>query len=239
MADTLRVIVDEIRTTIKQTFDDKIVSRAQVAHWVIIVGNQLLGQHNAKRDSGAFLNIYPDVPVQIANDNSKQNIIKGRKYIEIPATIFDYDRDGGIGYMSYYDPDENCRPEYRNRKIERSTPTQIRWLEKSIHTKPSAKSPYFWRAGDYFYIVGIESVPVKFIEVGVYQTIDPLEKIDLDAPFFFPQELLRVLKDQVTALARYSFLFPSDRENTGNDEGGQQNKSIPKIVSVNDQNNTQ
>lgn len=232
MADTLRVIVDEIRTTLNQTFDDKVVSRAQVAHWVIIVGNQLLGQHNAKRDSGAFLNIYPDVPILVATDNSQQNIVKGRKYIELPAAIFDYDKDGGVESMFYYDPNEGCEPEHRNRRIQRTTQSALRWLKKSLHTKPSPKNPYFWRAGDYFYIEGIESVPVKFVEVGIYQTISPLEKIDLDAPFFFPQELLRVLKDQVTGLARYSFLFKNDRDNDGDGVNNTQ-QQIPKIISVN------
>jgi len=74
---------------------------------------------------------------------------------------------------------------------------------------------------------------VKEIEMGIYQTINPLEKIDIDQPFPFPQELLHVLKRQVTDLARFSFLFKSDRENDGDDSDA--TKNVPKIVSVNEQ----
>lgn len=233
MADKLKIIVDEIRTTIKQTFDDKVVSRAQVAYWVIIVGNKLLGQHNAKRDSGAFLNVYI-VPVKISKTTQLPNLIKGRKYIELPAAIFDYDQDGGVAFMAYYDNSEGCRPEYRYKTIHRSSPSKSQWFELNDRTAPSPESPYFERRGDIFPILGIESVPVKEIEVGIYQTISQLQNIDLDADFFFPQELLSQLKIEVTGLARYSFLFTGDRDNSGTDEGSDPStKNIPKIVSVN------
>jgi hypothetical protein len=232
MTDRLRIIVDDILVTIKQTFDDKQVSQAQVAYWVILVGNQLLSQHNAKRDSGAFLASYAGVPVKKASVNSNPNIIKNRKYIELPANIFDYDRDGGVEYIAYYNPDENCAPEFARKTIQRTSPGELQWLNLDKHTKPSPKNPYWYRTGDIIYLVGIETVPVKEVEIGIYQTIDPLEKIDIDKPFYFPQELLHVLKRQVTDLARFSFLFQQDRSNDGNDEAVKQN--IPKIVSVNE-----
>lgn len=206
MADKLKIIVDEIRTTIKQTFDDKVVSRAQVAYWVIIVGNKLLGQHNSKRNSGAFLNVYI-VPVKVSKTTQLPNLIKGRKYIELPAAIFDYDMDGGVEFISYYDDSSECKPEYRRKTFHRSSPSKSQWFELNDKTAPSPESPYFERRGDIFSLLGIESVPVKEIEVGIYQTISNLEKIDLNADFFFPQELLSQLKREVTDLARYSFPF--------------------------------
>lgn len=237
MADKLSVIVDEVRTTIKQTFDDKVVSRAQVSYWVIIVANQLLGQHNSKRISGAFLTPYV-VPIKVAGNNDTIGIIKNRKYIELPSAIFDFNKDGGVEYMSYYDPDEKCLPEYRIKTIQRTTPAELQWLEINKHTKPSPENCYFWRSGDIFTIVGIESVPIKEIEIGIYQTIDPLEKIDINAPFPFPQELMNQLKRQVTDLARFSFLFKGpDTANDGKDENASQ--GVPKIVSVNEQTNQQ
>ena len=234
MADKLSVIVDEIRTTIKQTFDDKVVSRAQVAYWVIIVGNQLLGKHISKRTSGAFLNTYI-VPVITATETNLPNIIKGRKYIELPAAIFDFDKDRGIEYMAYYNPDENCKPEYSIKTIDRIGPMELQWTRLNKRTAPSPDSCYFWRAGNIFPIVGIESVPVKEIEVGIYQTISPLEKIDINAPFPFPQELMDTLKRQVTDLARYSFLFKESGINDGSDENKNQITNTPKITSVNQQ----
>jgi len=235
-ADTLRVVVDEIENTIKQVFDDKAISTAQVAYWTIITANQLLGQHNAKRSSGQFIKIFPEVPILEAEDNNVQNIIKGRKYIELPANIFNVDKDGGIDYLSYYNPDEKCEPEFAKKTIYRTTQSQLQWLNLNRLTKPTPHTACFVRVGDIVYIYGIESVPVKMAEIGLYVTIDPLVKIDIDEPFFFPQELLYVLKRQVVDLARFSFLFKADDKNSGEDEASNPGgTSVPKILSVNDQ----
>jgi hypothetical protein len=236
-ADRLRVIVDEIAVTIKQTFDDKVVPQSQIAYWTIIVANQLLGQHNIKRDSGAFLSIFTDVPVKASGKTVNPNLIKGRKYIELPGNIFDFDKDGGVEYIAYYNPNENCEPEAYKKTIQRTSPGELQWLKLDANTNPSPETPYWYRAGDYVYLVGIEAVPVKLAEIGIYMTVDPLEKIDLDKPFPFPQELLHVLKRQVTDLARFSFLFPADKTNDGNDSASEtpNKQPIQKIVSVNDQ----
>lgn len=234
MADRLRIIVDDILVTIKQTFDDRQVSQAQVSYWVILVANQLLGQHNIKRDSGAFLATYSGVPVKKSGASTNPNIVKDRKYIELPGGIFDYDRDGGVEYIAYYNPDEKCDPEFAKKTMQRTSPAEVAWLNLDKSTKPSPSNPYWYRTGDIIYLLGIEKVPVNEIEIGIYQTIDPLEKIDIDKPFPFPQELLHVLKRQVTDLARFSFLFPKDSDNDGTDS--QPTTNVPKIVSVNDTN---
>lgn len=223
----LRIIVDEIRTTIKQTFDDKEVSRAQVAFWVIVVGNRLLGKHIQNRDSGAFVNVYYPVPV-LGNDV--------RKYIELPAEIFDFDKDDGVDFLAYYDPDDDCLPEYQKKLFHRVTPSEIQWLMRDKSTKPSVRNPYFWREGDRINLVGIEKSAIKEVEIGIFQTIKSLTDINLDDPFPFPAELLEVLKRTVTDLARYSFLFPGDSKNDGSDTATDpQNKAVPKIASVNNE----
>lgn len=237
MADRLRIIVDEIETEIRQTFDDKVVSKAQIAYWVIVVGNTILGQHNEKRDSGAFLSVFPEIPVKVAQNNSIPNIIKGRKYIELPGEIFDFNNDDGVEYIAYYNPDENCAPEYQKKTIQRTSPSKLQWLMLNKETKPSPKNPYWTRASKYIYFAGIEEVPVKFVEMGIYMTIDPLEKIDIDKPFPFPAERLHILKRQVTELARYSFLFPDNKINDGSDVDANKQMNIPKVTSVNDQQN--
>lgn len=238
--DRLRITVDDILVTIKQTFDDKQVSQAQVAYWVIIVANDLLGKHNAKRDSGAFLTTFVDIPVQVATKSTNPNIVAGRKYVELPGNIFDYDKDGGVEYIAYYrDEQPECQPDFQRKTIQRTSPGELQWLQLSPHTKPSIKNPYWYRTGDIIYLVGLEISLVKFIEMGVYMTIDPLEKIDIDQPFSFPAELLQVLKRQVVDLARFSFLFPKDSDNDGTDSSGDTKQNIPKIQSVNSSDNQQ
>lgn len=238
-ADRLRIIVDEIHTTIKQTFDDQNITRAQVAYWVICVGNDLLSKHVGKRDSGQFLNIFPVVPIQIASQSSSIDIVKGRKYVELPKNIFDFDKDEGIEYIAYsYDEDPECQPEFTRKVITRTSPEKAAWLYQNEYTKPSPKNPYWYRVNNLIYFLGIEKVPIDNVEMGLFMTIDPLEKVDFDAPFRFPQELMPTLRRFVIEMARYSFFFPQDRKNEGNDEGSP-GAQIPKIVSVNDQNNAQ
>lgn len=234
----LRIIADEILVTIKQTFDDKQVSQAQVAYWVIAVANKLLGQHNAKRDSGAFMTTFTNIPVQVATASTNPNIVAGRKYIELPGNIFDYDKDGGVEYIAYYrDEEAGCTPDFHKKTIQRTTPGEVSWLLMNKYTEPNISNPYWYRTNDIIYLLGIENHPVKFIEMGVYLTISPLEKIDIDQPLEFPGELLETLKRQVVDLARYSYLFPQDRSNDGNDD--ESTKAIPKIQSVNQQDQQQ
>lgn len=236
-ADTLRTAIYEVETTIKQTFDDKSVSRAQITYCIIVVANDLLSKHIGKRDSGAFLNIFDNIPVNIFNESdSAVNAVKDRKFIELPGLIFDYDKDGAVEYLSYIsDGGPGCPPRFTRTTFTRTTPKQAQWLNMHPQTTPSPKHPYFYRAGSKIYTLGIEAVPVKFLEAGMYLTIDPLNKIDIDKPFNFPQELLKTLKMQVIDLIRYNWFFPKDLANTGGDETEVEKVSTQKIVSVNPQ----
>jgi hypothetical protein len=235
-ADTLRIVTDEILTTIKQTYDDKDVSRAQAAYWTIIVANTMLGQHIAKRDSGAFLTPFYNVPV-ITSDGTIMP--KGRKYFELPANIFDFDNDDGVEYIVYQNENDECSEELRRKTIHRTSPGELQWLELNKYTQPSPKNPYWYRASEIIRLVGIEAVPIKHVEIGIYMTIDPLEKIDIDAPFHFPQELLESLKRRVVDLARFSFLFNSQTDTVNDGSNTAESSNIPKIASVNDQNTQQ
>lgn len=237
MADRLRIVIDDISATIKQTFDDKEITQAQIAYWTILSANQLLAQHVSKRDSGAFMSTFVGVPVKKSITSSGNNIVKGRKYIELPSLIFDYDKDGGVEYIAYYvDNKINCPGLYAKKTIQRTSPGEVQWLNLHKSTSPSPSNPYWYRTGNIIYLLGIEGVPVDEVEVGLYTTIDPLEKIDIDKPFNFPQELMQTLKRYVLDLARYSFFFPSERSNDGADQAGENStQNIPKVISVNDQ----
>jgi hypothetical protein len=236
-ADTLRTHLEETITTIKQTFDDKSVSRAQVAYCYIVVANDLLSKHIVKRDSGAFLTIFDNVPLTVSSTSSSaDNTVKNRKFIELPGLIFDYDMDGAVEYLSYVsDGGEGCPPRFTRTPFTRTSQSQSRWLYMHPSTEPSPKNPYFYRAGTKIYTLGLECVPVKYLEAGLYMTVDPLNKIDIDQPFNFPQELLKTLKMQVIDLIRYNWFFPKDSANTGEDETTTAKVDNRKIVSVNPQ----
>lgn len=238
MGTLLRHIVDDIAVDLGQIIDDKKVQKSQVAFWVILIGNRLKSQHIGKRDSGAFLSTFDEIPVQIKNVSKNPNEIKNRKFFFLPKTIYDYDKDGGIEYISY---SIDCAPAghppaFTNVTFSRTTPGKSKRLYFSKYETPSPSNPYFYRVGDYIYLLGIECVEIKNIEVGIYATLDPVTEIDLDAPFDFPEELMIILKRQVLDLGRWALLMPNERLNDGNDDVNNQQKSIPtnKLVSVNE-----
>ena len=233
--DILRVHVDETLTVTKQVFDDRSISRAQVAYCYIVCANQLLAQHNIKRDSGAFLTIFDGVPLQIAKVSGDSDLVKDRKYIELPGLIFDFDKDGAVEYLAYTsDGGEQCPPRFTKVPFTRTSPSEAHWLYLHPQTTPSPKNPFFYRVGNFLYTLGLEKTPIKELEIGAYMTIDPLQKINLDAEFIFPMELMKILKMQVLDLIKFNWAYPSERKNEGDDASTPQKTSVPKVLSVND-----
>lgn len=232
-----RTVVDDLIKDFRQQFDDKQLQRTQVAHWIIMIGNRLLSQHIGKRDSGAFLNIYPNVPIEVATTNDAPNQVKGRKHIKLPACIFDYDKDGGVEYISYYveDEDPTCPPPFTRQTFTRTSPGDVQRLYMGSYEAPNPKQPYWYRAGEYIYLIGIECINPKAVEIGIYSTLKPITDpdIDLDGPFPFPEELLVQLKRQVLDLGRFVLVIPEERVNDGVD-ANQKPMPMNKITSVNE-----
>ena len=216
MGTLLRHIVDDIATDFRQIDDDKKIQKSQIAFYVIMIANRLKMQHIAKRDSGAFLSTYI-VPVEEYTNNVNPSKVKDRKFILLPTGIYDYDRDNGIEFMSYYieEEQENCPPPFTEQTIVRTTQGDSKRLYYSEDEAPSPVNPYFYRVGEHLYLLGIDCVDVKNIEIGIYSTLDPVTEIDIDAPFDFPDELLIQLKRQVLDLGRFVMLIPEERVNDG------------------------
>lgn len=239
--DRLRSVVNEIRESIDQTFDEASVTPAQVVYWIRIIANKLLGQHIQKRSSGAFLSTFDNIPVLIAsNSNSYNNdTIKGRKFFQLPKEVFDFDTDRGIEYISYTsNGGPLCPPRFTQVTFTRTTPKQSHWLYKSSYTTPAPDNPYWYRSGHSIYLLGIEKILVPILEIGAYMPIDPIEMLDVnyDQPFNFPAELMDTLKRQVIDLARFSYLFPREsNQNTGSEDLDPA-PGVPKIQSVNNAN---
>ena len=235
----LRYIVDDIAKDLKQIFADKTIEKAQIAYWVLLVGNRLKSQHIDKISSGAYVHAFHNIPIEISLTGTNVNDIPGRKRIVLPEAIYDYDKDGGIDYISYWDEesvDVDCieAPEFTNRTFQRTTPKESERLYMDEFEKPTPRNPYFYRQGKYIYFLGIECVDVQTVEIGIYSTFDPLTEIDIDAEFEFPEELLLILKKQVLDLGRFALKMPEDRMNDGEDSTNVNNVSDQKLVSVND-----
>jgi hypothetical protein len=227
---TLRTVVDDLMLDFRQIFDDKRLQKSQIAHWVIMLGNRLLMQHIGKRDSGQYLHIYGDVPIMVSATTQNPNIIAKRKYIELPANIFDFDKDGGVEYIAFYDEDGCGNPIQKT--FGRTTPSDLRRMMKSTYEKPE-RNPVWYRAGDNIFLVGIECLNTRSVEIGIYSTIKPVTdpETDLDKPFRFPEELLIQLKRQVLDLGRFVMMIPDERTNDGADSAPMQ-QAPGKITSV-------
>lgn len=237
MATILLHIVNDISVDLRQVFDDKRITDAQIAYWTIIVANNLKAKHIQKRSSGAFLTTFAEVPV-LVSDVPGDNLVRYRKYFELPESIYDFNNDKAIEYITYsVDPElPNDLPPLTNVTFYRTTPSGLKNLYKNPATKPNHKEPYFYRSGSKIYLMGIECVDIKTVEIGLYLCIPPIHKIDLNAPFDFPEELISVLKRQVLDMGRFALLIPKERVNDGDDDVKGNQVPNNKIVSVNDVN---
>ena len=236
---TLRYVVDDIAKDLKQTFKDKNILKGQIAYYVMIVANRIKSQHIKKISSGAYVHAFTDIPIEIEPIGSNPNDIAGRKRIVLPNATYDYHKDGGIDYLSFWDRDAvavDCiePPEFTNRTFTRTTPKESERLYYDKYERPSPRKPYFYRQGKYLYLLGIEKVDVETLEIGIYSTFDPLTQISLDDPFEFPEELLLILKRQVLDLGRFSLKMPEDRADDGVDDTNAKGVSDQKLISVND-----
>jgi len=236
MARILRDVINDIQSLLKQNFDDQEFTDVQVGYWIITIADRLRSQHISKRRSGAFLAVYANIPVSKFTTIENPNQIPNRKYIELPACIYDYDLDAGIRYISYWDNTDKCGSEYfRKRKFNRTSPDEIELWEYNPYTKPSPENPYFYRVDNYVYLLGIECVNVDAVEIGLMQILPDVRDIDIDEPFDFPAELLHVLRMQVLNLARFGLQVPDmGKVNTGDSNDPASDIPTTKIVSVND-----
>lgn len=236
MGFVLRHFIDDVATTLKQTFDDKMIQRSQIAYWTLLVANTLKSQHILKRSSGAFLSVFTNIPVSISKTSTDRNLVKDRKHFVLPETIYDFNNDRAVDYISYLsDGGPGCPPEFTNVTFTRTTSKTAERLYYSKYEKPSPEKPYFYRVGQYIYFLGIECVDVRNVEIGLFTAFDPITKIDIDKYLDFPDELFAVLRRNVMDLARYSYIFPQDRVNDGDDANANKQTNIPKTSSVNDQ----
>lgn len=235
MPTTLRHLTDEYIVDLKQTSDDSEITPVQVAFWIITLSNRVLSQHVNKRDSGAFMTTWPRIPVVEPTTTQQVGIVSGRKYIELPSGIFDFDKDAGVEYIAYEsDGGPGCPPRFLVVRFERTSPSELIMLAGNPHTKPSPMRPYWYRTKNLIPLVGIENINVPFVEMGLYSTIAPVDEIDFDAPFDFPEELMSVLRREIFGLGQFILQVPSSRLNIGDDpDAGQGGVPTQKIVSVN------
>lgn len=215
-----RHVVYDIWTMLQQTYDDADITLTHTAYWCSVVANRLLSQHIDKRDSGAFVTIYNNIPVSI-------EAVTNYKYIELPQNIFDFDRDDAVEFLSYHSSID-CLPPFTSVRFTRTTASgaiRLYWTGEEI---PTPSNPYFWRSENKLYLLGLENITVTQLEGAFYQTISPYPA-DLNAEFPFPDELISVLQKYIFDLGRFVLQMPRDNINdgTGLEAVGEMRKMSP------------
>ena len=220
---TLRYIVYDILRDFKQRYANADISEYQMVYWVLVHADRLRKLHIEKRDSGEYIALH-EVPVVSTGV---------RKYIVLPARIYDFDLDRGISFVTYTQRSGDAVPIFTQVTFGRTTPAEAKRLSYREEEEPSPENPYFYRVGNNIYLLGVEDVPMEDVEVGIYSSLNPTSmSLDIDAYFDFPQDLVPILKRHVMDLGLFALNVPRDLTNDGVDtEQGTQQK---KFVSVND-----
>lgn len=222
-----REVIYDIHESIKQSYDDNTITLNHVKYWVSIAGSRLKMLHIDKKDSGAFLTRFNNVSVQI-------DTINNYKYFELPTSILDFDLDKGINYVSYGTYVDDCTPPFTSVLFTRTTPAQARVLHYTEEEKPTPSNPYFYRVGQRVYLLGVECIDIKNLEIGLTTTLD-YEECDMDAELEFPIELLAVLQRHVFDIARFVLAIPTSiGVNDGTSDENTKGVPTNKLVSVAD-----
>jgi hypothetical protein len=157
----------------------------------------------------------------------------------LPAKIFDFPDDKGIDYISYDYTIGDKYPAFTSVTFTRTTHAKSRRLYWTEEEKPAPDNPYFLFDKDKVYLLGIEKIDIRNVEVCLYTSFDTdLNGIDLDSEFDFPVELLPVLQKYLLDIGRFGLLMPREIENDGASEMEGKvptQKIIPVQQSVNPQ----
>jgi len=234
---SLRSVVDELLISMQQVLKGSKVTPIQMAYWVTVTADRLKSQHLVKRRTSQFIETFADIPIQLAEDNSVKNAIKGRKYAEVPQGFYNFDLDRGINYVAFYNDDPDCRPEFAYQLMNRTSQVEAHHLYSNKHEMPSVKNAYWYVNGSIMTFLGLEETTVDTVEMGIFTTFASVGEIDIDGEFNFPQELMPILQKQVIDLGRFVMMIPKDRLNDGNNDPEPGAMPQQKITSVNAEQN--
>lgn len=221
-----RWVVYDTLNSLKQQYDDAEITLTQVSYWCSVAANRLLSQHIAKRDSGAFVTPYYNIQVLIDTTNNY-------RYFELPETIFDFNKDDGVEYLSYVSDTDDCLPKFTAVRFGRTSVAGSKRLYWTEEETPTPSNPYFYRLKNRIYLLGIEDIAAPILEGGFYQTI-PAYVLDLDDEFPFPDELIAILQRSVLEIGRFILAMPKDNVNDGSSDIEGAKIPTTKLMSVNE-----
>jgi hypothetical protein len=226
---TIRFVVYDLLNDLQQIYDDAKLTPFKIFYWTMVHADRLRKLHIEKIDSGAYVYRFDAIVVEV-------DPVTGRNRFELPAAIYDFDKDDGVDYICYPPEYDKSLPMFAGVTFTRTTPGKAARLYFRDEEKPSPSNPYFYRQNKYIYLLGVEEINLTKVEAGLKTSLEPASlTTDIDVAFDFPQDLIPVLKRQILDLGRFVMQIPVDLVNDGA-AFDQKNGQMPtqKLVSVND-----
>ena len=220
---TYRVVANDIIKTFKSNFDDADLRLSQVVYWVMVVSNRISYSIIEKgKHGGKYLCTFDNVEVK---DDAK-----GKKYIDLPAGVYDLQYESGIEYITYEMEDAVCDPPtFTQVSFEPTTPSRASRLYMRPLEQPSPSQPFFYRVKDRLYFLGVENTPMDLgVEIGVYAGTDPSKICELDDEVPLGDEHIHTLIQEVLKLGSFLYQQPLERTNDGNDRKSEDNASLAR-----------
>lgn len=228
---TYRYVAYNIKESYKKTFDDADLSLNQIIFWINVVTARLRKENEKDFEEGKFLTIFSKVSVK--TDTTLHN----RKYIDLPSDILDMDHHKGVRYITYnYESNSCCSgSNFAQVFFQPTDPIKAFRLNMDEYERPSAKNPYFYRVSgvdscdnvNRVYFLGLESISVADVEIGVICNTDATLVCDLDTEINLPEYLVEELITRVLNLGRFLLLAPQENTNDGSDSTKRFNQTTP------------
>jgi hypothetical protein len=228
---TYRYVAKDIQTSLNKSFDDADIRLTQILYWIQVIANRIRLEQSEATESGLFVSTFSPVTVNIDD--------KGRPYIDLPASIMDLPNEKGIVYITYNHETECCcaGSTFAQVFFQPTFVSHVHRLYGDEYEKPTPQNPYFYRIGDKVngvdvnrvYLVGIECINVKDVEIAIKCSLDPSQVCDLDDQIAIPDERIEELMKSVLDLGRFVMLMPQERVNQGADETSMQQPTPPEV----------
>jgi len=212
---TYGVVVMDILQNMKQIFKDATITPVQVLWWVQVVANRLRYQRIKEMDmAGRYLTTYPKVTVLMDN-----NFKPFRHYIEIPESVYDFESERGVDYISYWEADRSCcdGPVFTDELFSWTKPSIARSLFWNKDTTPSTKMPFAYRVGDRIYFLGTECIKLDFVEIGLYAALSPGHVCSWDEEIPLGPEQIIHIWPEIQRIGLFALQTPRERVADGAD----------------------
>jgi len=234
---TYRFLAHDILTTLKKTNDDKDIGLMQVIYWAqVIINKHRAEELKEKRSMGHFTSTFRPVTV------SKDATLNNRKYIDLPAQIMSLSHEAGVNYISY-NIDTGCccdGDSFTQTFFQPTTVTEAFRLFMDTYEKPQPDNPYFYRVGekvnttkvDRLYLLGVECIDLKDVEVSLKTTLDPTDVCDLDEEVPIGEDRLHQVIIDILSLGRFAMMIPEERINDGADLSNEPKVPVPQSTTA-------